>query len=88
MSIQPRTVTVTLLHHPPSRSWFKDRRWQPWNWVATASNGKVLAISSEMYTNREDCLDAVMALFGTQSNEWLREGHDDLSPWALRRAVA
>lgn len=48
-------------------------RQQPWRWRAVnGGNHKVLAVSSERYTNVGDCLDAVDQLFGARSDVWLR----------------
>lgn len=47
---------------------------QRWYWVAlNGNNFHTLARSSEMYTSRYDCLDAVAQLFGTTSNVYLRQ---------------
>lgn len=50
------------------------RRPQRWKWIArSADNGRVLATSSERYTNRRDVEHAVELLFGADSNVYLRE---------------
>jgi hypothetical protein len=55
------------------------RRWplkrpQRFYWVAlNGNNMRRLARSSETYTNRQDALDAVTELFGTESNVYKRE---------------
>jgi hypothetical protein len=55
------TVTVTLIH---SGSRWPLRRRQPWRWIATARNGRTVALSGESYTNRSDALHAIFSLFG------------------------
>lgn len=50
------------------------RRPQKWRWTAiNGGNQRVLAVSSENYTNRQDCIDAIVQLFGDQSNVYLRQ---------------
>lgn len=50
------------------------RRQQRWHWVAkSAGNQRVLARSSERYTNRGDALYAVALLFSSASTVYLRE---------------
>jgi uncharacterized protein YegP (UPF0339 family) len=52
----------------------KTGRPQRWRWVAkNGANQKILARSSERYINRQDCLDAITALFGTATNVYLRQ---------------
>jgi uncharacterized protein YegP (UPF0339 family) len=47
---------------------------QRWRWTArNGDNHRVLAVSSENYTNRQDCIDAITQLFGTNTNAWLHE---------------
>jgi uncharacterized protein YegP (UPF0339 family) len=47
---------------------------QRYRWVArNGYNHETLAVSSEAYTNRSDCLHAIRQLFGTNSNTYLRE---------------
>lgn len=47
---------------------------QRWYWVAlNGNNFRRLARSSENYTNRQDCLDAVEQLFGSGTNVYLRQ---------------
>lgn len=49
-------------------------RQQPWRWRAVnAGNGRVLAVSSERYVNKSDCLAAIQELFGPDSNVYLRQ---------------
>lgn len=82
---QRRCVTVTLVYTPARGFWRKDTRWQPWRWRAQAANGRVLAVSSESYTNRADCLAAVALVFGDQTDVELVE--DGIVPCWLRRAA-
>lgn len=70
-----RTVTVELIH-TPRRQWWRGRRWQPWRWVAKAGNHRILATSAESYTNRQDCLDAIVGLFDAGTVVWLADGDD------------
>lgn len=52
----------------------KAARPQLWRWRAfNAGNFERLAVSSEAYTNRQDCIDAIEQLFGVGSNVYLRE---------------
>lgn len=69
-----RTVYVDLHHRPRPVGFHPALRWQPWSWVALdGGNHKRLAVSSEKYTNRQDCLDAIRELFGTDTTVHLRE---------------
>lgn len=50
------------------------KRHQGWRWVArNADNRKVLARSSERYTNASDARMAIDQLFGPKTNVYLRE---------------
>lgn len=60
---QMRTVTVALIH-TDRPFWRRVRRWQPWRWVAKASNGRILATSGESYVNRRDAVNAIVTVFG------------------------
>lgn len=82
---QHRCVTVTLVHTPARTFWRRDTRWQPWRWRAQAANGRVLAVSSESYTNRADAVDAIWTLFGPAAMVKLH--NDDGSYYLLRSAV-
>ena len=80
-------VTVTIIHTPARKFWLRDRRWQPYHWIAYTDHGeKVLAVS-EFYSTKEECVAAIWKLFGTSTDVWLKEGHYDANPWALRKAV-
>ncbi|MFV8049759.1 hypothetical protein [Mycobacterium sp. 48b] len=47
---------------------------QAWRWLAkSGDNHEVLAVSSERYFNRGDCLHAVELLFGNGSHVYRRE---------------
>lgn len=47
---------------------------QRWRWRAfNAGNYRVLAVSSERYTNRQDCIDAIVQLFGFNTAAYMRE---------------
>jgi uncharacterized protein YegP (UPF0339 family) len=47
---------------------------QTWRWRAlNGNNRRVLAASSEAYTNQADALAAIQQLFGTASNVYLRQ---------------
>lgn len=49
-------------------------RAQTWRWRAlNGNNRRVLAASSEAYTNQADALAAITELFGTASNVYLRQ---------------
>lgn len=72
-----------------SRTWRSDERRgrpQTWRWRAiNGNNQRRLAASSEAYTNKQDCLDAIAQLFGSETNVYLREAeHGNV---ALRLAV-
>lgn len=48
-------------------------RAQRWRWRAlNGNNSRVLAVSSESYTNQNDCITAIEELFANQSNVYLR----------------
>ncbi len=49
-------------------------RQQPWRWRAlNAGNGRVLAVSSEAYVNRQDAIAAITQLFGFNTAVYMRE---------------
>lgn len=49
---------------------------QRWRWRAiNGNNGRVLAASSEAYTNRGDALAAINQLFAPASNVYLRSSN-------------
>jgi hypothetical protein len=63
----------------------KTGRPQRWRWVAkNGANQKTLARSSERYTNRQDCIDALTQLFGADTNIYLRQ--DGQGDQLLRQA--
>lgn len=63
---KPNKVIVELIHTP--RSVFNVRsRTQPWRWRALSANGRVLAVSSEAYTNRADAVAAIWLVFGWET---------------------
>ena len=52
----------------------REVRPQLWRWRAiNGSNFEVMAIASEAYTNKQDCLDAIAQLFGASTNVYLRQ---------------
>lgn len=55
-------------------------RAQKWRWRATHPNGNKLATSAEAYTNRQDCLDAIDALFGPDSDIQLQQPNQPPQP--------
>lgn len=51
------------------------RRGQRWRWRARAAgNNRILAVSSEAYTNRDDAIAGIGLLFGPNSDIYLRDG--------------
>ena len=51
------------------------KRKQPWYWVLrNSNNNKVMAVSSERYTNRQDCVDAAKLVNGSSVTVYLRAG--------------
>lgn len=59
---------------PRSERDTRPARGQRWRWRAlNASNNKKMATSGEAYTNEQDCLDAIHALFGGGTNVYLRQ---------------
>lgn len=72
MSEFPPLVYVDL-KQAPKRLTFKGRQ-QRWYWVAlSGDNFRVLARSSERYTNRNDAVKAIHLLFGDHVNVYLRQ---------------
>lgn len=50
------------------------KRPQAWRWRAfNEGNTKILAVSSEAYTNKGDCIDAIEQLFGAGTTVILRQ---------------
>lgn len=74
----PPTVIVELHYRQRPDSWPDGRRWQPWSWIAkNAGNGERMARSTESYTNRSDCVEAIAQLFGFGRVVVLREAQKD-----------
>jgi len=70
----PTSVLFIDIQETSSNTIFKRARKQPFYWVAKNSgNGRVMAISSERYTNRQDCVDAARLIFGSEVNVYLRQ---------------
>lgn len=66
-------VYVDIVCNPQPDA-YTGTRWQGWWWRAiNGGNFKVLAVASEMYTNKQDCIDAITELFGSGSNVYLRQ---------------
>jgi uncharacterized protein YegP (UPF0339 family) len=81
MNTRP-VLYVDLKQAPLSKlipGWGLPGRPQRWRWVArNASNHKVMARSSERYTNKQDCLDAISQLFSPGTTVYLRQAeHGD-----------
>lgn len=54
---------------------------QTWRWRALSGNNfRTMAASSESYTNRQDCLDAITQLFGADTNVYLRQHEQGNQP--------
>lgn len=70
-----KTVTVTLIH-TERPLWRSRKRWQPWRWVAKASNGRILATSGESYTNKRDAVNAIVTVFGAGTDIMFDTGAD------------
>lgn len=73
----PQLIYVDLYQQPARvlnvLSVLKVGRAQRWRWRAiNGDNQKVLAVSSEGYTNRADAITAITELFGNTSNVYLR----------------
>lgn len=64
-------VYVVVKQAPLSRLPFRQQRW---SWVArSGDNNRVLARSSESYTNKSDLLNAISVLFSDTTNVYRRE---------------
>lgn len=71
------TVYVDLVQAPQNPLAKLSGRPQRWRWTAlNGGNGRILAVSSEAYTNRNDCLAAIDQLFGTFSDVYLRSSQE------------
>jgi uncharacterized protein YegP (UPF0339 family) len=46
---------------------YKDNR-SEWRWQYVSSNGRVIAVSSEGYKNRLDCLNAIRIMQGSYNS--------------------
>lgn len=71
----PARIYVDLYEVPAERGDGRPtRRPQKWRWRALNSgNHRILAVSSESYTNETDAKDAIWDLFGGESNVTLRQ---------------
>lgn len=75
MTEQP-LIYVDLFQSAPNPLARIAGRPQRWRWRAiNGNNSRVLAASSEAYTNRGDALAAITQLFGSNSNVYLRSGN-------------
>ncbi|OBI95578.1 DUF1508 domain-containing protein [Mycobacterium sp. 1465703.0] len=78
------TRIVVALFQAPAANWLAalrpNSRPQRWRWRAiNAGNNRIMAESSESYTNEDDAMDAIDELFGNRSDVWLqRAGETDL----------
>jgi uncharacterized protein YegP (UPF0339 family) len=79
------TIYIDLYQTPRRLLHRVTRRPQRWRWTARdAGNSEAMGVTSESYTNRQDCIDAIQQLFSDNSNVWMREAeHGNL---VLRRA--
>lgn len=69
------TIYIDLFQAPKNLLAAVTARPQRWRFRAiNGNNSRVLAISSEAYTNRADALAAINQLFGAGSNVYLRSG--------------
>lgn len=69
---QTPLIYVDLIQAPQNPLAKLAGRQQRWRWRAlNGGNGRVLAISSESYTNLGDCLAAIRQLFGSSSDVYL-----------------
>ena len=55
--------------------YYQDARGE-WRWRFRASNHKIIAVSSEGYTNKVDCLHSI-SLVKTQASDASAEASDD-----------
>lgn len=84
MSDNAPVIFVDIKQSPLSRL---PGRQQRWHWTAkSAGNQRVLARSSEKYTNRDDCVHAIELLFAATSTVFLREA--EVGNRLLRQAAA
>lgn len=63
MTYTSQTITVTVTYKPPPFVFPEGKRWQGWQWVASAGNHEPLARSTEMYANQDDAVDCASILF-------------------------
>lgn len=79
-------MSVVVVELKQSRTRWPLRRPQRWYWIArSGANGKVLAQSSEMYTNSGNAVDAIKTLFGADTEVHLKR--PDNSGVILRTAA-
>lgn len=70
----PPTVFVELIHGTTKGH-------ERWRWRAkNANNNKIIATSGEKYHNRQDCLDTITQVFGTNTDVYLTERGRDTMP--------
>lgn len=58
-------LVFEVTRHWVTRRWFS-RPWptRQWRWRLRASNGKIIAVSSESYVRREDCIRSIELVRG------------------------
>lgn len=69
-------IYVDLHYTPTPKRWYKfgGKRWQGYRWTArNGGNMTPLAVSSEAYSNYDDCVAAIAELFGDNANVYLRQ---------------
>ena len=68
------TILYIYIRESHAVSLLGRKRKQPWYWVLRNSNNKIMAVSSERYTNRQDCIDAAKLVNGSSVTVYLRVG--------------
>ena len=68
-----KRITVHLYKSEPKR--LLKKRPQMWRWRAQADNGRIIATSGEAFTNRQDAVDSIQALFADDTDVYLDTGN-------------
>lgn len=76
--MNPTSTVYVLVKKSPLLKRVRTFRPQLWTWVAkSGDNERVLAVASEHYTNKQDCVAAAIIVFGASTRAILQRREQD-----------